>query len=750
MNEDSSSMFHKITNLTDIDFSKLNTYKATNMSNMFRGDTSLNSLALTTFDTSNVTDMRDMFNEAYLTSIDVSNFNTSKVEHFEGMFNTYQGESLNVSSFNTSRAKYMNHMFAENNNLKSLDLSNFDTSNVETLAALFYHDYALESVNLSSFNTKKVIDLSYMFMSCGSLTSLDLSNFDTRNVKYMNLMFRAVNHLDTLDLSNFNTKNVVNMADMFSLTNFTNLDISSFDTRNVTDMHGMFSGAGMTSLDVSNFDTKKVTTFWHMFSVMPNITELDLSFFDTRSATDMRNMFSGSTELKTIYVSEAFVTTNVTESEEMFISSYSIDGGNGTTYDENHTNKEYAHFDGGSSNPGYFHQTGKYRVVFDSKGGSAVEQKIINRGSTIGTLETPVKNGFTFLGWYLGDTKIESDYVPTDNITLVAKYQTTAGYDANIYSVWIWDGTLQGILDTEEHMDYSISVLNALGVREVYLSILPEDLQTNHLYFEKLYNEGIKVYALYGDPVFVDESKYPNVIDYDLQMVHDYNEANAGNSHIEGIHYDVEYYGYKYDDVHTCPDGNTEEAMNCPARKKYANFVKTAYAKAHELDLKVQFDITAWATNFAFYYGDNGEELNLLDEIIDYNDGLIVMAYGNSPKNTIPSFTQRGSYTDPYGINKYVEKSYYDKASIRNMDIYVGQEVEVFKTTAQELVDDPAAGPIYLPEYEGESGTEYVYTYNFVMRVFNELEDTFRDNGINEIKIVVHDYSQLEELYRNR
>ena len=36
------------------------------------------------------------------------------------------------------------------------------------------------------------------------------------------------------------------------------------------------------------------------------------------------------------------------------------------------------------------------------------------------------------------------------------------------------------------------------------------------------------------------------------------------------------------------------------------------------------------------------------------------------------------------------------------------------------------------------------------MRVFNELEDTFRDNGINEIKIVVHDYSQLEELYRNR
>ena len=36
------------------------------------------------------------------------------------------------------------------------------------------------------------------------------------------------------------------------------------------------------------------------------------------------------------------------------------------------------------------------------------------------------------------------------------------------------------------------------------------------------------------------------------------------------------------------------------------------------------------------------------------------------------------------------------------------------------------------------------------MNLFNDLEDTFKNNGINDIRIVVHDYSQLEDLYKNR
>ena len=141
--------------------------------------------------------------------------------------------------------------------------------------------------------------------------------------------------------------------------------------------------------------------------------------------------------------------------------------------------------------------------------------------------------------------------------------------------------------------------------------------------------------------------------------------------------------------------------------------------------------------------------MSVIDEIIDYNDGLVIMAYGNSPKNTISSFIQKGDYT-VYGVTKFIEKNFYERAKEKNLTIYVGQELEVFKNTADELANNPELGPIYLPEYEGESGTNYKYTYNFVMSVFNDLEDLFKDNDMDDIKIIVHDYLQLEELYRNR
>ena len=725
MNEIASSMFYNMVNLTsDIDLSTIDTSRTIDMGNMFRNDYHITSLDLTTFDTSNVIDVRDMFNNCSISNINLSTWDTSKVIYFQGMLNGYLGETIDLSNFDTRSAEYLNHMFANNYYLKSINLTNFNTSNTVSMAAMFMNCSNLTSINISSFNTKKVTDMSNMFRGCSELTSLDLSNFDTRNLTIM--------------------------YDMFSLMdNLTSLNITSFNTSKAVDMHGLFAANGLATIDLSSFDTKNVEDMSYMFSDMPNLIELDLSYFNTKKVTNTRSMFDNSPLLTTIYASEYFTTTSITDSTDMFLDAVSIDGGNGTLYDSRYIDKEYAHFDGGISNPGYFHQTGTYRVMFDSKGGSSVDTKIINRGSQIGTLETPTKDGFTFVGWYLDDTKIENDYVPTANITLVARYQTNGGFDANIYATWIWDGTLQNILDSEAHMDESINVLNALGVKEVYLSILPEDLESNSLYFEKLNDDGIKIYVLYGDPVFVEESHYSDVVDYDMEKVAEYNANHEGSSHIEGIHYDVEYHGYKYDGVNTCPDGNTEDALTCSARQKYVNFVKRGYAKSRELGLKTQYDVTVYGTNYSFYYNENHEVVNLLDEIIDYCDDLIVMSYGNSPKNTIPSYLFKGTYTYN-GATNYIDKNYYEKMHERNKNIYVGQEVEVFKNTAKELEDYPELGPIYLPEYEGENGTNYIYTYDFVMGVFNDLEDTFRDNGIDDIRITVHDFSQLRELYESR
>ena len=68
----------------------------------------------------------------------------------------------------------------------------------------------------------------------------------------------------------------------------------------------------------------------------------------------MNNMFAYSTVLKTVYVSDKFVTDSLTKYTDMFKSSTKLVGGAGTVYDADHIDKEYARVDGGTSLPGYF------------------------------------------------------------------------------------------------------------------------------------------------------------------------------------------------------------------------------------------------------------------------------------------------------------------------------------------------------------------------------------------------------------
>ena len=64
-------------------------------------------------------------------------------------------------------------------------------------------------------------------------------------------------------------------------------------------------------------------------------------------------MFIGNSNLKTIYVSDKFVTDNVVNSSGMFLRCTSLIGGNGTIYNSAHDDKEYARIDTPET-PGYF------------------------------------------------------------------------------------------------------------------------------------------------------------------------------------------------------------------------------------------------------------------------------------------------------------------------------------------------------------------------------------------------------------
>ena len=142
----------------------------------------------------------------------------------------------------------------------------------------------------------------------------------------------------------------INCSNLTTITGIENLK-----TDNVTSMSYMFSGCkGLTSLDVSGFKTDNVTNMSGMFYRCSGLTSLDVSGFKTDNVTDMSDMFGGCKALTTIYAGDGWSTEKVRDGSSMFSGCTNLVGGEGTAYDENHTDYTYARIDGGTEAPGYF------------------------------------------------------------------------------------------------------------------------------------------------------------------------------------------------------------------------------------------------------------------------------------------------------------------------------------------------------------------------------------------------------------
>ena len=273
--------------------------------------------------------------------------NTEKVTNMGFMFSSCKAlTSLNLSNFNTEKVTDMRGMFKECSDLTSLDLSNFNTEKVTNMSSMFYNCSDLTSLDLSNFNTAKVTNMNYMFYNCNKLTSLDLSSFNTAEVTKMDNMFRSCTDLTSLDLSNFNTAKVTNMTQMFYGCNaLTSLDITSFNTAEVTDMSNMFRLClALTSLDLTNFNTAKVENMGWMFKSCSALTSLDLTSFNTANVTNMTEMFNNCPALTTIFVSDNFVTDQVTNSGNMFKGCSSLKDYNNINIDGTYANYKTGYF----------------------------------------------------------------------------------------------------------------------------------------------------------------------------------------------------------------------------------------------------------------------------------------------------------------------------------------------------------------------------------------------------------------------
>ena len=349
--------------------------------------------------TENVKDMSDMFSGCSgLISLDVTHFNTENVTRMSGMFSGCSGLiSLDVTNFNTANVTSMSGMFYGCNKLKEIYVSDkFVTDDVISSEYMFMACSSLSgdidwiSVKVSDktyaktaggyFRDKAYDNRPWVKYADGTLTfrcgykktlgenEYELNSGDNQpkwETNYNNISlvvfeasfanarptscyawFQDFKNLTQIEgIENLNTANVTDMSYMFkNCSNLAKLDVTHFNTAKVTTMNSMFTRcSNLAELDVTHFNTAKVTIMNGMFSGCSNLTELDLTHFNTANVTNMYDMFFGCKSLTTIYVSDEFVITNITnKTYSLFFDCIKLKGAIG--YNKSETNYKFANY----------------------------------------------------------------------------------------------------------------------------------------------------------------------------------------------------------------------------------------------------------------------------------------------------------------------------------------------------------------------------------------------------------------------
>ena len=402
---DPNNPFAGLTTLETIDLSNANAGNVVNMPGLLAGCSNLKTVNMDGFIFGQ--NISNLFaNLHYLESVSMKNADGSHLTNMSNMFMGSSIPSVDLTGLGSSNLTNISSIFAGCSNLKEVNMSNFNFGNITSISRLFYNLSNLERVNLSGANTSNVTDMSYLFSSSTKLSKINLTGIDTSNVETMESMFYLTRGLTEIDLSHLDTSSVTNMRSMFASSYASSINISGLGGDNLADISSIFNDtiylervnmsgfnfglisslgyntfggkASLKEVNLSNAVMNNITSFSYAFDGASNIEiinlsgisnpnnitsffgtfrytaikTIDLSSFNIRNNIELENMFKGCSNLETIYVNSNWDASNATGAET-FSGCSSLVGGAGTVYTSGNSGHEYAHIDGGVSNPGY-------------------------------------------------------------------------------------------------------------------------------------------------------------------------------------------------------------------------------------------------------------------------------------------------------------------------------------------------------------------------------------------------------------
>lgn len=340
-----------------------------------------------------------------------------------------------------------------------------------SLSGAFYHGESIDYINgLDLLNTSNTTNMADMFLMCGvssTVFSLDLgSNFDTSNVTDMSSMFDRCGEDSVyfkLNLGDkFDTSKVTDMNCMFARCGYSStsfqLDLGDkFDTSNVTNMCNLFSQCGRSSTVFTmnlgdKFNTEKVTDMSYMFCSTGEASEaftvLDLSGFEVNSITRRYNLsrIVANSPVTTIVFGEGWANAPLPPAGSAYGFAYTVSNIDTTIIG---APKNLLSYDWAKDNRTVtFPGKNYYTITAVAENGGTVSgggEKV--EGSSV-TLTATANDGYTFDGWYDGDTKVGSSKsftidTVTEDKTYTAKFAVIVE-TYTITSAYLEGGTAEG------------------------------------------------------------------------------------------------------------------------------------------------------------------------------------------------------------------------------------------------------------------------------------------------------------------